>query len=123
MGSWWFLLLGIPLLFVVGYWRDRQRGGVEKARRTLLWHCIVLAALYVTILVALIHWEDRLVYKPIPFENLRVPPKGLRYEEVTITGPQDSGIKAWWCPCEGASWTVLLSHGSGGNLSFHTYLV
>src|SRR5690349_16925440 len=105
MSHWWFLLLGIPIMLGVGYFRDRQRVGIARARRSLLWHCGVLAGLYVVTLVVLILIEDRLVYIPIPYEKLWTPAPGLKYEEVTIPGPDGSQVQAWWCPQEGAKWT------------------
>lgn len=119
----WWLLLIIPALFVVGYFRDRRRIGEAKARRSLILHFACLGVLYCLTFIALVFMEDKLLFQPISFEELHLATQDLNYEEVTIHCATGNQLRGWWCTQEGAEWTILFCHGTGGNLSLHTMIV
>lgn len=119
----WWLLLIIPAMFVVGYFRDRRRVGEVKARRSLLFGLGGIALMYGVVLVSLMALENKLLFQPISFEQENFQSPGLRYQTVSFPSSDGNTIAAWWCPQEGADWTILYCHGTGGNLSLHTTIV
>ncbi len=42
---------------------------------------------------------------------------GLAYEDVWLTTSQGTRVHGWWMPHENARFTILFSHGNGGNIS------
>lgn len=119
---WWLLLL-IPALFIVGYIRDVKRIGTAKARRSLILHFLVLGTLYCLTLIVLVSFENQLLFQPISFADLHEETSSLKYEEVSFPSSDGNTLVGWWCPQEGADWTILYCHGTGGNLSLHTMIV
>ncbi|MFT3879835.1 MAG: alpha/beta hydrolase [Gemmatales bacterium] len=119
---WWLLLL-IPALFIVGYFRDVKRIGTAKARRSLILHFTGLGFLYCLVLIVLVSFENQLLFQPISFADLHEDTSSLKYEEFSFPSSDGNTLVGWWCPQEGADWTILYCHGTGGNLSLHTMIV
>lgn len=119
----WWLLMIIPGLLVVGYFRDLRRDGAVKARRGLLQGITCVAVLYCAVLGTLLLLENWLLFQPISFETLHEDTSALKYEEVKIPSSDGNTLVGWWCPQEGAQCTILYCHGTGGNLTLHTMIV
>ena len=119
----WWLLLIIPAMFLVGYYRDRRRVGPAKARRSLLFGFVGIVCVYFLILVSLMALENKLLFQPISFEDVNIQSPRLHYQTVSFPSSDGNTIVGWWCPQEGAEWTILYCHGTGGNLSLHTMIV
>lgn len=79
--------------------------------------------MYCLILISLMALENKLLFRPISFADLREETSALKYEEVQFPSSDGNTIAGWWCPQEGAEWTILYCHGTGGNLSLHTMIV
>lgn len=77
--------------------------------------------LYAVVLLALglfLRWfEWRSVY--YPFRELGGTPDevGLKFEDVLFPAPDGVKLHGWHLPADGARFTLLLSHGNGGNIS------
>jgi len=84
---------------------------------TILKTIAILAACYAAIIVWMYFAQQKMLY--FPSRTIAVTPAdvGLEYEDVWLTNKLGTRIHAWWLPCENARFTLLFSHGNGGNIS------
>ncbi|MGB3766625.1 MAG: alpha/beta hydrolase [Phormidesmis sp.] len=72
--------------------------------------------------LALYNYQDKLIFRPLPF-LLRNPAEvGLAYEDVWIPlerTSQPKKLHGWWMPNPGSHRTLLLCHGNYGNVSYN----
>jgi pimeloyl-ACP methyl ester carboxylesterase len=120
---WIVLLVAWTGWGVWRYRRDLAGAGPVVARRRLFWRVTILLVLYGAILTMLLQLENRFIYFPASAREYWQPPPGLRHEDVTLRSGNGDSIHAWWCPQEGATFTILFSHGNAGNLSGHAWII
>lgn len=61
--------------------------------------------------------QRRLLYMPRPDLVGTPNDAGLAFEDVHFKNGLDTDIHAWWVPHESPRFTLLFSHGNGGNIS------
>ncbi len=94
-------------------------------KRTWLKYCArifwVVAGTYLLVLLALMAFENQLVYPGVPAsqEWKALLDKNFHFEDVTLTTPNPGTVHAWWCPVPNPDYVVLYCHGNGYNLSFY----
>lgn len=85
----------------------------RKMIEKILYYAVLLVALWL-----FLRWFERHnVYQP--FRALAGAPDevGLKFEDVTFAAPDGVKLHGWYLPADGARFTLLLSHGNGGNIS------
>jgi pimeloyl-ACP methyl ester carboxylesterase len=120
---WIGLLVGWGVLRAVIFRRDVVRQGKPYARRRLLGSTVIMLVLYGAVLTMLLQMENRFIYYPETDRQYWQPPPSLQFKDVQLRSPAGDGIHAWWCPQEGATYTILFSHGNAGNLSGHAWII
>ena len=86
-----------------------------------MWTILKIAGLIALLYGAMVAWmylsQRRLLY--MPRANLAATPSdaGLTYEDVHLTNGLGTPIHAWWLPHARPRFTLLFSHGNGGNIS------
>lgn len=77
----------------------------------------VIALLYMAMVAWVFFSQRKLLY--YPKRDLVATPNeaGLAYEDVRLTNELGTTIHAWWLPHDEARFTLLFSHGNGGNVS------
>ncbi|WP_319469538.1 alpha/beta hydrolase [uncultured Pseudodesulfovibrio sp.] len=77
----------------------------------------MLALCYAAITAWVYFSQRRMLYQPR--HEIRITPAdaGLEYQDVHLTNELGTRIHGWWVPCENARFTLLFSHGNGGNVS------
>lgn len=86
-----------------------------------MWTILKIAGLLALLYGAMVAWmylsQRRLLY--MPRANLAATPSdaGLTYEDVHLTNGLGTPIHAWWLPHDQPRFTLLFSHGNGGNIS------
>jgi pimeloyl-ACP methyl ester carboxylesterase len=78
-----------------------------------LFYAALLAALWL-----FFRWFERHnVY--FPFRAFAGTPDeiGLKFQDVSFAAPDGVNLHGWYLPADGARFTLLLSHGNGGNVS------
>lgn len=90
---------------------------MKRASRWALRIAVDLVLIVAGLVLVLVAFEKRFIY--IPSRELEVTPTalGLRHEEVRLHTEDGVALHAWFLPCEGSSYTVLLNHGNAGNIS------
>jgi fermentation-respiration switch protein FrsA (DUF1100 family) len=81
---------------------------------------LLLAVCYLGVIVLLLFFENRLVFRPVPASEEWTDPPDPRIQDVTLQSADGTRIHAWWCPPEGwepAHGATLYCHGNYGNLS------
>jgi len=74
---------------------------------------LVLGALGALLLL----FETRFIYFPSRAHEVTPKALGLAFEDVTLTADDGVRLHAWYLPVANPRWTVLVSHGNGGNVS------
>jgi pimeloyl-ACP methyl ester carboxylesterase len=77
----------------------------------------LLAAAYLCVAAWVYLSQRRLLYRPTRTVAATPAEVGLDHEEVELVNGLGTRLHAWWVPCEGARFTLLFSHGNGGNIS------
>jgi uncharacterized protein len=119
---WMVLLVAWVIFRAVIYRRDRMRG-TPYARRRLLWSGLFMIVIYLAVLIMLLGLENRFIYYPQSDRQYWQPPSSLKYEDVRLASSTGDTIHAWWCPQEGATYTIHFNHGNAGNLSNHAWII
>lgn len=86
-----------------------------------MWTAIKVVGALALVYGALTAWvflsQRKLLYFP-KRELVATPVEaGLAYEDVHLTNELGTTIHGWWLPCDNARFTLLFSHGNGGNIS------
>lgn len=120
----WIVLL-VAWVAVRGmiYRRDLARQGLSYARRRLLWSALIMLGLYGAVLFMLLQMENRFIYYPQTERQYWQPPPGLKFENVKLKSKAGDALHAWWCPQDGATFTIHFNHGNAGNLSGHAWII
>ena len=74
---------------------------------------LVLGALGALLLL----FETRFIYFPSRAHEVTPKSLGLAFEDLTLTADDGVRLHAWYLPVPNPRWTVLVSHGNGGNVS------
>ncbi len=76
-----------------------------------------LALCYIAIAAWVYSSQRKMLFQPR--RDLVATPTelGLAYQDVWMTNSLGTRIHGWWLPCENARYTLLFSHGNGGNIS------
>jgi fermentation-respiration switch protein FrsA (DUF1100 family) len=74
---------------------------------------LVLSAIGALLLI----FETRLLFFPSRAHEITPGQVGLTFEDVTLTTEDGVRLHAWFLPVPSSRWTVLVSHGNGGNIS------
>ena len=82
----------------------------------------VLAALRLGLVLGalcglLLLFETRFIYFPSRAHDATPKALGLSFENVDLTAEDGVRLHGWFLPVPNPRWTVLLSHGNGGNIS------
>lgn len=85
---------------------------------------VSLAAIaYASVCLALYHYQNKLIFRPIPRLIGTPAETGLSYEDVWIPVESASGpagmLHGWWLPNPGSQQTLLFCHGNYGNISYN----
>ena len=86
-----------------------------------MWTAVKIAGVLALVYGSLAAWmyfsQRRLLY--MPREELVGTPNdaGLAYEDVRLRNGLGTDIHAWWVPHDRPRFTLLFSHGNGGNIS------
>jgi pimeloyl-ACP methyl ester carboxylesterase len=77
----------------------------------------LLALCYATVVAWVYFSQRKLLF--IPRAELTATPRqiGLAHEDIRLTNRLGTSIHGWWLPCDAPRFTLLFSHGNGGNLS------
>ena len=95
-----------------------------RIRRGLIRGSIFLVLAYGVIVLMLMLLENMLVFRPSSAKQFWAdPPEGIVCEEMYLKTTDGTKIHARWFPKQGASGTVLLFHGNGGNLSHRRQII
>jgi len=82
-----------------------------------MWFAGIVLAVYVTIMLLMYLFQDRMVYHP-QRELLTSPSViGLNYEDIYIETEDNVTLHGWYVPADSAQLTVLYLHGNAGNIS------
>ncbi len=84
-------------------------------RRILLWGAIVLGT-YLAFCLLAYALQTRLVYFPAREVDDTPAQNGMPFEDVTLVTADGVRLGAWFVPADNAQFTVLISHGNGGNI-------
>src|SRR5262249_20745836 len=92
----------------------------HSLRRYFLRIVFLLALCYPGVIVLLLFFETRLLFRPVKASEDWNDPPDPRVEDVTLHSADGTRLHAWWCPPE--SWqpndgATLYCHGNYGNLS------
>ena len=86
-----------------------------------MWTILKVLAFASACYAALAAWvyfsQQGLLYFPSRTISATPAEAGLDYEDVWLTNGLGTRIHAWWLPCRNARFTLLFSHGNGGNIS------
>lgn len=74
---------------------------------------LVLGAIGVLLLL----FEKHFIYFPSRAHEVTPKALGLAFEDLTLTTDDGVRLHAWFLPVPNPRWTVLVSHGNGGNIS------
>ncbi|MCJ2165194.1 MULTISPECIES: alpha/beta hydrolase [unclassified Pseudodesulfovibrio] len=86
-----------------------------------MWTAVKILGLFALCYAAVAVWvffsQRKLLY--MPRAELTATPKqiGLAYEDIRLTNRLGTWIHGWWLPADAPRFTLLFSHGNGGNLS------
>lgn len=72
---------------------------------------------YVLVLVMLMIFENRLVYRAATAAQSWAPAPSPDIQDVNLVSAEGVRLHAWWCPCPTADEVILMCHGNAGNLS------
>lgn len=72
---------------------------------------------YTAIAVWVYFSQRRMLYFPTRTVAVTPAEVGLDHEEIWLTNALGTRIHAWWLPHEDSRFTLLFSHGNGGNIS------
>ncbi len=61
--------------------------------------------------------DELLLFFPNKFPNGDWAPKNLQFEDVYFKSSDGTMLHGWYCPCEHAQATVLMSHGNAGHIA------
>ncbi|SFB91689.1 hypothetical protein SAMN05660443_0919 [Marinospirillum celere] len=80
---------------------------------------LVLGLFYLSLVVLMWLFQERLVYLPhMGREQIATPTDiGLDWQAVELTTEDDLRLDAWWLPAENSRAAVLFLHGNAGNIS------
>src|SRR3954466_13828981 len=97
--------------------------GPTALRRLLSWSALARGAggvvsVYSLIVLALLAFEDRLLYHPAPASRRWFdPPPGVRCEDVELADADGTRLHARWFPRDDACGAVLVCHSRAGNVT------
>jgi len=88
--------------------------------RRLFRVALLLALCYLGVIVLLLFFENRLLFRPVKASENWADPPDPRVQDVTLPSADGTRLHAWWCPPNG--WepehgATLYCHGNAGNLS------
>jgi uncharacterized protein len=86
-------------------------------KRSLFLWCRRLFVLYLTVVLLMWWFENKLVYYPVKAADGWQDPPVAEMEEVDFPTADGTRIHAWWLPHPNATRTLLVFHGNAGNLS------
>lgn len=90
---------------------------IRRAYRSALFVVLRLGLVLLALGGLLLLFEKRLIYFPARAHDVTPNALGLRFEDVTLVTEDGVRLHAWYLPVKGARFTVLVSHGNGGNMS------
>lgn len=77
----------------------------------------VIALCYAAITAWVYFSQRKLLYFPTRTVVATPAEIGLEFKDVWLTNSLGTRIHGWWLPCDNVRFTVLFSHGNGGNVS------
>jgi fermentation-respiration switch protein FrsA (DUF1100 family) len=102
-------------LGTIPFWRRSWKHRMTR-------YALEFAFWYALVLLLLILFENRLLFKPASAASWVSPPASLHVHDVTFVTQDGTRIHGWWCPTD--DWTpyqgaTIYCHGNMGNLTHH----
>lgn len=77
--------------------------------------------IYILLCLALLRWQNRLIFLPTAMIEATPSELGLPYEDVWLSATNERGktekIHSWWLPNQSSNLVLLYLHGNGSNIS------
>ena len=88
-------------------------GRMQRAWRWLRW----LLICYLLILLAMMLFEEKLIYFPSKFPEGDWNPRGLAVEDAEFSAEDGTQLHGWYLPHTAARAVLLVAHGNAGNIT------
>lgn len=83
-----------------------------------IWRIVrVVLMAYILVLVAVMFFEESLIYFPSVYPEGVWTPHGLQVEDAWFEAADGTRLHGWYVPKENAKAAVLFCHGNGGNIT------